>query len=505
MRIAIIGAGISGITAAHILTKCAHEVVVFEKSSDIGGVWALGYPGVKLQNTENHYHLSDLPWPFEPDLHPTGTQIREYLKHAIAVLQLDIRTAHAVLALVELDKGWSLKYRNSEGDHEQEFDFVVVAIGQYTEGKHKPQFPNQDTFKGEVLTERDVGGLEVFENKTTAIVGFGKSAVDMATFAVGPAKQVHHIFRTPRWLVPFYILGIHYAKIIFCRMGTVIMPSWAYPSKIERFIHKKLGFVIRANWKLIEGIISFQCKIQGLKFGKNAAIRLKTILPKHEMVGDLRSAAAMAPEHFIEQIAKGEILPYHSELAGFTEAGLELKDGRIINCDQVVLCLGSETPTFPFFPEKYRRILEAENDGVQLYRHLLHPRIPNLAFAGFNHGFMHIPSAEVAMVWLSAFLNNEIEVPSIEEMEASMQRVLEWKRQNINYEPSRSCAVNTRFQQYIDIMLKDLGISPYRKMPNVFAELFSQYGAADYKDVLADYGEVREKSSEARQALSLDT
>ena len=118
---------------------------------------------------------------------------------------------------------------------------------------------------------------------------------------------------------------------------------------------------------------------------------------------------------------------------------------------------------------------------------------------------MHVPSVEVAMVWLSAYLNEEIQVPSADKMEISMQLVLEWKRKNINYEPSRSCAVNTRFQQYIDIMLKDLGVSPYRKMPNVFAELFSQYGASDYKDVLKEYRRNRENTELPRQILSLDT
>ncbi|MFT7459155.1 MAG: dimethylaniline monooxygenase (N-oxide forming), partial [Planctomycetota bacterium] len=127
------------------------------------------------------------------------------------------------------------------------------------------------------------------------------------------------------------------------------------------------------------------------------------------------------------------------------------------------------------------------------------------AFAGFNHGFMHVPSVEVAMLWLSALLNNEIQLPSVEKMEQSMSRVLEWKRQNINFEPSRSCAVNTRFQQYIDIMLKDLGVSPYRKMPNVFAELFVQYGASDYKDVFEDYRGSRKNTESPREVMSLDT
>jgi hypothetical protein len=40
--------------------------------------------------------------------------------------------------------------------------------------------------------------------------------------------------------------------------------------------------------------------------------------------------------------------------------------------------------------------------------------------------------------------------------------------------------VNTRFQEYIDIMLADLRISPYRKLPNVFAEVFGPYQPSDY-------------------------
>ncbi|MFT7459154.1 MAG: dimethylaniline monooxygenase (N-oxide forming), partial [Planctomycetota bacterium] len=388
MRIAIIGAGISGIAAAHILTKCGHEVVVFEKSNELGGIWALAYPGVKLQNTRREYHLSDMPWRIKPDLHPSGAQIRDYLNQTAVSLQLDIRKGHEVLALIECDTGWRLKYHDTEGDHEEEFSFVLVAVGQYTEGKHKPRFPGQEKFKGQVLTERDVKDLDVFDNKNTVIVGFGKSAVDMTTFAAKGARQVYHVFRTPRWMIPFYMLGIHYAKIMFCRMGTMIIPAWAYPSRVERVLHEKLSFIVKGCWKLIEGIISLQCKLHARGLGKEALTRLKTILPTHPMVRDLRSAAAMSPEDYFPYIAEGKILPIQSELEGFTENGLKLKDGSILECDQVVLCLGSEAPSFPFLEDKYRQILEAEIDGIQLYRHLLHPRIPNLAFAGFNHGFM---------------------------------------------------------------------------------------------------------------------
>lgn len=505
MRIGIIGGGISGIVAAHTLKKCGHDTVVFEKTNDFGGVWTMGYPGVRLQNTGDQYRISDVPWPFTPDQHPTSGQIREYLNQIIQSLQLDIRTGHSVTAMEEKDGGWLIRYENGEGTKEAFFDFVVVAIGQYTEGKHKPRFPGQEGFSGQIITERDVHDLEVFDNKQVVIVGFGKSAVDMATFAVERANQVYHVFRTPRWLIPFNILGIHYTHLLFCRFGTVLMPCWDYPTKIERFINEKLRFLVSASWKLVSLVFAAQCRLHGLTGAGGAQQRLKTVLPSHPMIGDMRSAAAMAPENYLRQIADADILPFHAELSRFTESGVLLSDGQEIACNQVLLCVGSDTPTFPFFPDKYRQLLEAENDGVQLYRHILHPDIPNVAFAGFNHGFMHVPAAEVGMLWLSAYLNGELTLPSKAEMRATIAHVLEWKRKNINYEPSRSCAVNTRFQQYIDIVLKDLGISPYRKMPNLFAEIFAQYGAADYRDVLKEYEQARRGKEDPLNPLSLRT
>jgi dimethylaniline monooxygenase (N-oxide forming) len=74
-RIAVIGAGISGIAAANILKKNGFVPVVFEKHEQIGGVWAAAYPDIHLQNIYTQYHLSDVDWSFKPDLHPTGKQI----------------------------------------------------------------------------------------------------------------------------------------------------------------------------------------------------------------------------------------------------------------------------------------------------------------------------------------------------------------------------------------------------------------------------------------------
>ena len=504
-RIAVIGAGISGIATASILKKNGFTPILFEKSAEIGGVWATAYPEVHLQNIYTQYHLSTFPWPFQPDLHPTGAQVQRYLTAAVEHLGLDIRLEHEVLEMKETADHWILQYRNQAGIHEESFEYVILATGQYTDGKNNPHFPDQEHFKGRILTERDITSLDVFAGKSVVVVGYGKSALDMATLAAERSTQVHHVFRTPGWLIPEWILGAHFTYALFTRFGNVMMTSWAQPTALERFLHGKLGFVISGFWDLIQSIVLFQLKQTGKGKDQAAKERLKTLVPEHKILMDFRSSGALGPENYYPLVADGKILPYHTEIECFSQDAVKLRNGAGIPCDVVVLSVGYLTPRFPFLPAEYRSILEAEKDGAQLYRHLIHPRIPRLAFTGFNHGYMHVPAVEIGTQWLCAYLRGEIEVPPAEEMERSIEHIRQWKREHIKFENARACAVSTRFQQYIDILLKELEVSPYRKLPNVFAEVFGRYEASDYKGIYEEYERRKARRRRTLKTLPLDT
>jgi cation diffusion facilitator CzcD-associated flavoprotein CzcO len=504
-RIAVIGAGTSGIAAANILKKNGFVPIVFEKNDKIGGVWATAYPDVHLQNIYTQYHLSDFDWSFKPDLHPTGEQIMRYLTEAVHHLGLDIRLQHEVLELKEEANGWLLRYENKDGVYQEPFAYVILAAGQYTDGKNNPRFLDQEQFKGRILTERDVTSLEVFDGKRVVVVGYGKSALDMATLAAQRSAEVHHVFRAANWLIPEWILGAHFTYALFTRFGNVMMTSWAQPTGVERFLHKELSFVISGFWDLIQAIVLFQLKRTGKGKDRAAQERLNALIPEHKILMDFRSSGALGPEDYYPLVVEGKILPYRSEIECFSQDAIQLKNRFVIPCDVVVLSTGYLTPTFPFLPDQYRALLEADKDGPQLYRHMLHPHIPRLAVAGFNHGYMHVPSVEVGTQWLCAYLRGELELPSTEEMERSIEHVREWKRANIKFENARSCAVSTRFQQYIDILLKELEVSPYRKLPNPFAELFSRYEASDYKGIYEEYERAKAKRTAPLKTLPLHT
>ena len=483
---AIIGAGISGIAYADVLGRCGFEPVLFERAPRVGGVWERAYPEVSLQNSRDEYHLSSFPWPSPPTLHPTGAEIRRYLEEAVRARKLDVRLSHEVVSARAAGGGWDLAVRRDGETQAHRFDRLVVSIGQYSEGKHRPVLAGEETFSGRVLTERDVKDLSIFDGRRVVVVGFGKSALDMACFAAGRGAEVHHVFRTPRWTLSRSILGLHFTRLLFNRFGSVMMTSWTHPTAIERGMHRAKP-IIQGFWSGLQALFRSIIRKAGRGAGDGAMARLDAVTPSHALITDLRSATALAPDDYYRLVATGRIQPHRAEVGELSSDGLTLSTGEALKCDLVMLSVGSRPPSFPFLADEARALLESEPDGAQLYRHLIHPRMPDVGFAGYNHSFMHVPGVEVGALWLAALWRGELTLPPVEEMEAAVEHIRAWKRANITFEPSRSCAVSTRFQQYLDILLQDLGVSPYRKLPNIFAEIFARYNAADYAGVVDEY------------------
>ncbi|WP_428261970.1 flavin-containing monooxygenase [Haliangium sp.] len=508
MRIAVIGAGISGITAARSLMQCGHEVVVFERLSELGGVWTRAYPEVRLQNQAAQYRLSDFDWPFTPDSNPTGDQVSRYWHAVVERFGIDVRLAHTIVRMDEhMDEhgdGWQLVCEHPGGREEYRFDFVVVATGHFSEGKRRLRLPGEEGFTGQVVTEREIDDLEVLRGRRVAVIGFGKSAVDMAAFAAERGAQVHHVFREARWLVPIRIFGVHYSTLLFSRVNTAMNPCWVQPTAGQRFLHQRLRPLVRGFWRMVGGSVRLQNGIHPLWRDRAVRERLRALLPRDSFDYQIRAGTALAPPAYFPAVVAGRIIPYRGTPGHFEADALVLDDGRRIPCDLVVAAMGNRSPRFPFLPDPYRALLEADDDGVQLYRHLLHPRVPRLAFAGFNHGALHVAAVEIAMLWLSAYLRGDLRLPPVAHMERCIEQIKAWKREHMLFEPARACTVNARFQHYADVMLRELGLNPYRKR-GLRAELFEGYGAADYGGLIEEYEQARRARARPFEPLPLCT
>src|SRR5512133_659569 len=127
-RVAIVGAGPSGLVAAKHALQAGFDVAVFEASDDLGGQWHTTaphsgvWPGMHTNTSRAMTAFSDFPAPESHPLHPAAEQIRAYLEayaSAFGVtgrIRLDTRVE-------DVKPGWTV-----DGEP---FDAVVVASGRF--------------------------------------------------------------------------------------------------------------------------------------------------------------------------------------------------------------------------------------------------------------------------------------------------------------------------------------------------------------------------------------
>ena len=144
VTVGIVGAGMSGIIAAHRLRQAGVEVVVFEKNDDVGGTWLENdYPGCRVDIQNHFYSYATAQTPDWPQYHSPQPVLLEYFRTCIERFGVAdcIRYSTEVLGARwdETECAWFVDTSSEGREPEQHrLDALVCATGQL----NRPSMPD---------------------------------------------------------------------------------------------------------------------------------------------------------------------------------------------------------------------------------------------------------------------------------------------------------------------------------------------------------------------------
>lgn len=485
--VGIVGAGVAGLATARSLIAQGLDCTVFERSSVLGGVWSDGYLNFGVQVQKELYEFPDWPLPEgTPDFTP-GPIIQQYLTDFAGHFGIiaHIRLGTTVTHVTEKDgpgSGWMVTYTHNDQEKQDQFDLVVICIGLYSNTPNIPEFPNRDAFSGEVIHNSKLKSSDQLSKKRVAVVGYGKSATDAAIESAAAAKETHIIFREPHWPIPQKLAGILPFKWgLLHRMNITLIPPYQEVTPVEKMVHSLGKPLVWFYWRLVETLLYFQCQM-GSRFGTRVSL-----VPKDPIEIGAFSESTMVPRSSFYRLARQDKIKLHrTAVKEYTSTGLGLADGNSIDLDMVILATGWATD-FSFIAKDVWQRFGAEDDGFYLYRHILNPEVPGLAFVGRASSISSILTYCLQAHWLAEMIKGNLTLPSVSEMMSNIEEMKAWKRSWIPFSPARSARLIAHTQHYHDELLRDLGVSPLRKtgFAAPLKELIVPYEPSDYASLVS--------------------
>jgi cation diffusion facilitator CzcD-associated flavoprotein CzcO len=482
MRVAVVGAGPSGLAAARAFRELGLDVAVFEAAPDIGGVWSATrrYPGIATQNDKHTYAYSDRRMDEAFADAPTGADVRAYLQ-AFArdngleqLVRLETRVAEAE----PVDGGWVFETHGPGGVGRETADWLVVANG-LCSTPYVPDYKGRDEFEaagGRLLAPSQIGDAEALRDRDVVVIGWGKSAADIATAAVPLARSVTVVARSIGWKLPRRIGGISFQRVMLSRVGEHLLwgPYRTFPGRVLRRLTRSLrGRVVR-------------------RLGEVVTRQLE--LDRRGLVPDVPAGHLdhLISDGFLEAIDEGRIVvrrgTHVTRLGGGDLPNAELQDGLVLPADVVVAATGYDQD-LGLFSEAARQALVDEHGDLALVRYALPAGLPNVAFIGWVNSFRSLIGAEMQSLWVAAVMLGLMRVP---EKARRRPAVFRLSHESAAARGLPRLPENGSFMT-VDEWLHDLGLTPsaWRRR----RELFGPMAPAAYAQVL---GQLRARVHHAR-------
>jgi hypothetical protein len=390
-RTAIIGAGISGLTAGKMLNDYGVPFTTFEASDRIGGNWAFGNPNghssayrsLHIDTSKYRLAFKDFPMPDHFPTYPHHSDIKAYLDayaEAFGLLE-NIEFNNGVVAAQRDDSGtWQI---DDQAGNRREYDLLVVANGHHWDPRFA-KFPGE--FTGTAMHSHHYIDPQTpleLSGKRILIVGIGNSAADITVELSSRAlqNQVTLSTRSSAWIVPKYVAGRPGDK--FWRTTPYLPLSWQRKAM-------QLGSPILGADPVLHGLPPANHKL----FEAHPTVSVE--LPLRLGSGDV------VPKPNIARL-EGDTVHFEDRTSG--------------EFDVIIYATGYNI-TFPFFDPEF---ISAEDNQIRLYKRMFKPELDNLVFVGFAQGVPTLfPLVECQSRLLAAYAVGHYALPPAAEMERTI-------------------------------------------------------------------------------------
>lgn len=211
-RVCVVGAGPAGLVVARQLREAGVPFDVYERHSDVGGIWDPANEGSPIYRNA-HFISSKFssgfygyPMPDEYPDYPSWRQILSYIqdfaRHEDLYQHITFNTLVEKADLLE-DGTWVV----TAGGRQTRYRAVIAAPG-VTWHPNLPQLDGAESFRGEILHSCAYDEPSRFADKRVLVVGAGNSGVDIACDAASTADDAFLSVRRGYRFIPKHIFGV---------------------------------------------------------------------------------------------------------------------------------------------------------------------------------------------------------------------------------------------------------------------------------------------------------
>lgn len=418
LRVLIIGAGVSGLTAALRLRQQGLDPVLIEKNDQVGGTWYENrYPGAGVDTPSYLYSWSFFPHHWSTHFGKRDEvvhYIQEMAEHFDLVRSVRFHTEVTSAVYEEDSQTWTVEMTGPDGPDTVTADVVITAVGLLSRPK-VPSFPGLEDFKGPIFhSARWPDDLDL-SGKRVAVVGTGASAMQIVPAVVDDVGSLTVFQRSPQWAAPsenyFRPVGddVHYLMdtVPYYHAWYRFRLAWTYNDKVHASLEmdpewidpqRSLNAVNDGHRRFFTQYLEEQLQ------GRDDLIR--KALPDYPPFGK----RMLMDNGWYAALLRPHVDLVTDSVAGFDERGVKTSSGQHFEADVVVLCTGFEAQRM-LHPMQITgrggaslREVWGEDDATA-YLGISTPDFPNLFFlygpntnSGHGGSYMFVAEAQTRYV-----------------------------------------------------------------------------------------------------------